>query len=397
MHFIDTMKIQPPPRSNISPQTTSADTRQRSHSTSRPDTQKLAPEVRKFDTLEHPLSGLSPRNPGTLMVARNNQNEWNRIPCTPNSLLQNIEVRARKGLLNLTGSAQFATGELNQTQKRDLQRAVTTVVMSYNALAAKSGTPALSIHENHLIGDGEVHEDRKIPRKSNERDYDYYHTLGANFTDNGRMLPHYHLEFGGPLNRGDVAAVLESLHRIGKEVLGQEILSTSDITAVLAKVPKGASRSGITAQDIETHRLPLPNELESPERRAHARDELEGAFIGLSSRNTELGVEQPLIRNMHMNSFRQAEPMFECFSSGHTSVMDDLLKIEAHPISSRNPSPDVGELLAINQGLRKASRELAGYSGGNIDERQALDGRLNDAMSKIKHLLNPDRKHLAAG
>lgn len=87
----------------------------------------------------------------------------------------------------------FATGEMSQTQKRDLQRAVTAVILAYNEASANKGdaVPQLTLQENHLAGDGKVHEDRKIPRQSNERDYNCCHTLGVVFADNGKMLPHY--------------------------------------------------------------------------------------------------------------------------------------------------------------------------------------------------------------
>ena len=90
------------------------------------------------------------------MIARNSVDEWHRIDCAPGSLLHNIEIRPSKGLLNLTASADFVNGKLTQTQKLDLQRAITSVVIAYNELADKSGRPRISIHENHWKGDGEV-------------------------------------------------------------------------------------------------------------------------------------------------------------------------------------------------------------------------------------------------
>lgn len=348
-------------------------------------TPKLAPEVRRFDSLLHPLGNLSPRNPGTVMVARNNVEEWKRIDCTPGSMLQNVEIRRSKGLLNLTASSGFAAGTLSQTQKRDLQRAVASVVMAYNELAAESGVAPVSIHENHLKGDGKVYEDRKIPRISNERDYDYYHTLGVNFAKNGRMMPHYHLEFEGALNKQSVAAVLQSLHRIGQEVLGGEILSQSDTAKVLDNLPEGQPIPGLDAQKIAKRRQRLPNETAAPEDRARSRDELESAFIALSSANTEAASENTFLRNTHMNSFRPAEPVFECFSAGHTSLVDDLERIERAQL--RDHGLSVSELMSIHQGFKKASGELAGYSGGSVGEREALAGRLNAGMEKAKDLL----------
>ncbi|MGF6851390.1 hypothetical protein [Paraburkholderia sp. CI3] len=348
-------------------------------------TPKLAPEVRRFDSLQHPLHNLNPRNPGTLMVARNNVREWKRIPCTPGSMLQNVEIRRSKGLLNLTAAGGFATGTLSPTQKRDLQRAVASVVAAYNELAAESGATPVSIHENHLKGDGKVYQDRKIPRISNERDYDYYHTLGVNFAENGRMMLHYHLEFGSALNRQSAGTVLQSLHRIGQEVLGREILSQSDIATVLDNLPEGQPVPGLNAEKIAERRQRLPNELAEPDDRARSRDELESAFIALSSANTEAASEKTFLRNAHMNSFRPAEPMFECFSAGHTSLVDDLERIEQAP--SRDHRLSVTELMSIHQGFKKASIELGGYTGGSREEREALAGRLQGGMNKVKRLL----------
>ncbi|GKS89601.1 hypothetical protein [Acidovorax sp. SUPP2539] len=349
---------------------------------------KLAPEVRRFDTLQHPLGSRNARNPGTVSIARNNPSEWSRVACTEGSLLSNIEVRPHKRLLNLTGSDLFATGGLSQTQKRDLQRAVTSVVMAYNTLAEKAGAKPITIHENHLAGDGKVHEDRKIPRASNERDYDYYHTLGVSFADNGRMLPHYHLEFGDKMGRHNVAPILQSLRHIGQQVLGQDILGDKEIAAILAKLPAGLPVEGLNAQQIEAARQRLPNEQAAPEERAKSRDDLESAFIALSSQNTEDAEPKRFIRNMHMNSFRPAEPMLECFSAGHTSVMDDLAKVEAYPDSAAGQPVDAKEWLAVYLGLRTASRELGGYEGGSEPERQAIQQRLTGAMGKIQQMLS---------
>jgi len=245
------------------------------------------------------------------MIAKNNVMEWQRVACTPGSMLQNVEIRRAKGLLNLTGSSDFAIGTRSQTQKRDLQRTVAAVIMAYNEVAAEAGAPLITIHENHVKGDGKVYEDRKIPRASNERDYDYYHTLGVNYADNGRMLPHYHLEFGKALNKQNVGAVLWNLHRIGRDVLGGEILHPNDIANILNKLPEGQILPGLDAQKVGERRQLLPNELATPKDRANSRDTLESAFIALSSANTEIASKHPSLRNAHMNSFRIAEPMFE--------------------------------------------------------------------------------------
>ncbi|WP_201258199.1 hypothetical protein, partial [Piscirickettsia litoralis] len=202
-------------------------------------TKKIAPDVRMFDTLRHPISSLNAKNPGTVIFSRNSKDEWSRIPLTPNSILQNIEVRPSKGLMNLTGSMKFTTGELNQTQKRDLQRVVTSIIMAYNSIAKEKKAPLISIHENHFIGDGEIYENRNIPRLPNEMDYDYYHTLGVNFSDNGIMMPHYHLEFDRPLSKNNVRPILESLQKLGKEALKSDILGVNEISTILEKLPDG--------------------------------------------------------------------------------------------------------------------------------------------------------------
>ena len=51
------------------------------------------------------------------------------------------------------------------------------------------------------------------------------------------MMPHYHLEFAGALDKRSTFAVLRSLNQIGKAVLGRTILSQSDIRTVLACFP----------------------------------------------------------------------------------------------------------------------------------------------------------------
>ncbi|WP_024904168.1 hypothetical protein [Robbsia andropogonis] len=319
------------------------------------------------------------------MIAKNNVMEWQRVACTPGSMLQNVEIRRAKGLLNLTGSSDFAIGTRSQTQKRDLQRTVAAVIMAYNEVAAEAGAPLITIHENHVKGDGKVYEDRKIPRASNERDYDYYHTLGVNYADNGRMLPHYHLEFGKALNKQNVGAVLWNLHRIGRDVLGGEILHPNDIANILNKLPEGQILPGLDAQKVGERRQLLPNELATPKDRANSRDTLESAFIALSSANTEIASKHPSLRNAHMNSFRIAEPMFECFSSGHTALIDDLQRIENASI--HGDGLGVSDLMSIHQGLKKAMAELGDFSGGTAQERDALAVRLNAATGKIKRLL----------
>lgn len=359
----------------------------RSNSAPPKNAPRLAPEFRKFDTLQHPLSNTNALNPGTLMLARNHRDEWERIVCAPDCLLHNVEIRPKKGLLNLTASARFSTGELSQAEKRDLQRAIVSVAMAYNEAAVESGASPVSIHENHIKGDGNLYPDRQIPREPNEQDYDYYHTLGVTFTDSGKALPHYHLEFQGSLDRQNVEAFLDGLRQVGQDALGKDILKPGEIASILEKIPgRHGSSSMHAATIVARHRL-LPSEIHSREERSQRRDELESAFIALSSQNTELASERLFIRNAHMNAFRIAEPLLECFSAGHTSVMDDLMKIEARAHSPADHALDTGELLSIHDGLSKAHKELSAYAGATTQERDALLNRLQDARAKVKKLL----------
>lgn len=356
----------------------------RSESAPRPATRKLDPEVQRLDTLQHPLAARNVRNPGTVMIARNDVNEWTRRDCAPDSLLQHVEMRPAKGLLNLVASARFATGDWSQTRKRDLQRAVAAVLLAYNEVAAARGKPPITIHENHLQGDGKVHEDRSIPRQPSACDYDYYHTLGVAHADNGRMLPHYHLEFGEPLNRRNAGAVLENLHKLSAP-LGRELFSRDDLQALLQQLPGAAT--GPRSRQVALARLRLPQELASPPDRAQRRDELEGAFIALSSQNTEQASRRLVLRNMHMNSFRPAEPLLECFASGHTSVMDDLAHIEAYPGPGAGEALGTGELLAMHHALHRAAQQAPGFEGGTPAQRQALAERLQLGAEKVNALL----------
>lgn len=370
----------------------------RSNSLPAPGVRKLAPEVRRFDTLLHQADSLK-FNAGTLMISRNKPEEWTRIECSPNSLLQNIEIRPERGLLNLTGSAQFCSGELSQTQKRDLTRAVVSIVTAYNEVAAEEGKAPITIHENHFKGDGNIYEHRKLPRESNERDYDYYHTLGVNFTDNGNMMPHFHLEFGGGrLIKGEVKAVLESLQEVGKKISQErEILTSNDIVAVLANFTESTDQvSSINAARIDNKRLPLPNELDSQRERAERRDELEGQYVALASANIQSKTSNKIIsntgplQNAYRNTFRLAEPMFECFSAGHTSVHDDLGKIEG------NDQLDFSDLTDIHYALNKAHKELMNYTekDSNPTEYGQLMNRLRDGLTRTTELLKSHSPHL---
>ncbi|MCF5806397.1 hypothetical protein [Pseudomonas tremae] len=68
-------------------------TLRRSNSTSAETTRKLAPDVRRFDTLLNPTENASNLSAGILMLAQNDKRQWHRVTCSPGLLLQNIEVR----------------------------------------------------------------------------------------------------------------------------------------------------------------------------------------------------------------------------------------------------------------------------------------------------------------
>jgi hypothetical protein len=330
-----------------------------------------------MDTLVHPGDVAKTGNAGTLSIARSNPLQWNRHRCDEGSAFDSIEWHPKRGIMTLIGSEGFATGEMSQTKKRDLQRAVTAVILAYNEASANEGdaVPQLTLHENHLVGDGKVHEDRKIPRQSSERDYDYYHTLGVVFADNGKMLPHYHLEFNRPLDRNCVGAILQSL--AGSDV-GPDapLLSAADVERILRALPPGYPAAALSP-------MPLPPALPNPADRARRRDELEGAFIALSSANTEGAA----IENMHMNSFRPAEPLMECFPDGHTAVMTDLQVMEAQAAATSSGQFSVTELLAIERGLRQSAAAVSSFDGGTEEERHALSTRLTAGANQAKLLL----------
>ena len=86
-----------------------------------------------------------------------------------------------------------------------------------------------------------------------------------------------------------------------------------------------------------------------------------------------------------MTSLRPAEPEFECFSVGHTSLMDHLQLIEKAPYRGHDFS--VSDLMWIHLGFKKALAEFEGFSGGSLAEREALATRLRNGMEKTKNLL----------
>lgn len=346
--------------------------------------------INKMDSLQHLNSKDSADNPGTLHIARSNPLEWSRTSISPNSLLENIEIHPQKGLMNLIASAGFVLGQLTQTEKRDLQRAISSVLMAYNELAEQVGEGKITIHENHLKGDGKINDDRHIPRQSNPRDYDFYHTLGVSFADNHKMLPHYHLEFEGIIDQGKARALLASLQEIGDSIFGKRVLSDEDIARVLDKLPEAKEGTAtITGEQISKNREKLPSELDSPAAKVSNRDTLESHFIGLCSQNTEYNfLHKKFVSNQHMNSFRPAEYEFACLSDGHTAVIDNLQAIEAYPnLAGNNQALNQKDLYAIFKDLKKLSTELPLYEGASANERAELSTRLSTALNKIKDTL----------
>lgn len=118
-----------------------------------------------METLRHPGAVTQAENAGTLSLARSDPSRWSRHRCEEGGAFDSVEWHPRRGLLTLTGSAAFATGDMSQTHKRDVQRAVTAVILAYNESVAKGGEalPSLTIHENHLVGDGKVHPIARSP------------------------------------------------------------------------------------------------------------------------------------------------------------------------------------------------------------------------------------------
>ncbi|RMT43544.1 hypothetical protein ALP46_04075 [Pseudomonas amygdali pv. myricae] len=179
---------------------------------------------------------------------------------------------------------------------------------------------------------------------------------------------------------------------LGKKIIGKDILTEKEITAVLEKLPERNGTPGFNAAMVRGRRPLLPNEITDSTERVRRRDELEGDFIFLSSHNTELAADKSrlFIRNAHMNSFRPAEPIFECFSAGQVSVMEDLLKVEKllHLDSSESSGQlNFNELLAIHFGLNKALKELNGDASSTVEQRQELAARFGAGIEKIKQLV----------
>lgn len=378
---------------------------QRSLSTPMPATRPLLAGLHVLDSLVHP-TGIAPaRHPGSLALGHSKVSAWKEHQCAPESLLGRIEMHQGRGVLTLFASPRFASGELSQTSKRELERAVIATLAAYNQARAPRDSHAqpasltprelpVSLHENHLTGDGQVHADRQIPRVPNPRDYDFYHTLGVPFAENGRMHPHYHLEFNGPLTRTGVGDILDTLHSMGRVIEGHEIISADDIEPLLSLLPKAADEETSCLEAMQRHRPRIPGELHAVRQQVRARDELRGEVHALASSNTEKhsdARQSSLRRNMHMNSLRPLEPecLLACFSLGYTSLQEDLEQIESVGKKS-HPPPSSRELLDLLAVFNRALDDLAGVSPASAEERaqaQAMTSRLQNAACRTKALL----------
>ncbi|RWU17041.1 hypothetical protein DM813_27140 [Pseudomonas alkylphenolica] len=333
------------------------------------------------DTLIHPFLEKAENAPGALSTATSSSAAWQTYQCHPISLVETVEVHAGRGLVNLIGNGGFASGELSQSTKRDVERAVTAVIAAYNGLQDSHGLPLLTIHENHLVGDGNVHEDFHLPRQANPKDYDYYHTLGVKFGANGKMHPHYHLEFHAPLTQEMLGSVLEALSRVST---ASSVMSGSDVDGVLALYSHlPGNREKVFTDQLLAGLQRLPSEINDARERTKVRDELKGEFIALSSANTEIRTDTP-VRNMHMNAFRPPEPLLECFYGGNTNVEDYLRRIEEGLLFNA----PVAQLLGIYQELRHAASNLSGIPvDGNDEQLTEANQRLSSAMGKLQHWL----------
>lgn len=370
-----------------------------------PGTRPLLAGLHVLDNLLHPGGIESARHPGSLSLGQSKASTWKAHQCADESLLGRVELHSGRGLMNLFASARFANGELSQTTKREVEGAITATLSAYNhamaprdgngqPLPAQPGELAVSLHENHLVGDGRVHPHRLIPRTPNPRDYDFYHTLGVPFAENGSMLAHYHLEFNGPLTHSGVSAILGTLHSMGRMIDGREIISTGDVEHLLSLLPKASSDEPSHLEQMQRDRMRLPRELHTARQRAQARDRLRGEFHALSSSNTEKHDTLPRParnHNMHMNSLRALEPecLFSCFAYGHTSLVEDLEQVESLGGASAAP-PSTRELFELHAALRQAMNELAGASPVNDEERaqaKAMATRLQAALDKTRSLL----------
>jgi hypothetical protein len=293
-----------------------------------------------------------------------------------------VEVHAKRGIVNLIASEKFPLGELNQSTKRELGRAVISVVSAYNKASQEV---AISVHENHLKGDGGIYPDADIPREPNSRDYDYYHTLGIPFADNGEMQPHYHLQFEGrSVDREMLRSVLIPLNDIG-DIDGVEIISEYDIEHLASTLPEGSGVAPMI-EDVIAHREKIPIEIESAEAQVYLRDSYRGEFIALSSQHTfnranATGVEQALA-NMHMNSYRDPEPLLECFVTGTTTVSEALHRIEER---DRFRSSSMAEQISVYRTLRDALSVVKTFP--DSEESRKIAGRLSAGLIAMRNAL----------
>ncbi|MNF77180.1 hypothetical protein D3C76_875920 [compost metagenome] len=346
----------------------------------------LDPGFHAKTTLVHKQLVLAENNPGSLHLASSSKLTWVKHDCSPAALLHSVEMHAKRGLLNLIASRDFSTGALSQEDKREVGRAVTSTVMALNQILARKDaeSPSITVHENHLIGDGLTHEDRNLPRQSNPDDYDRYHTLGVPFAENGRMQAHYHLEFRGGLTAAAVADVLNSLNDVGTVIAGREIISAEDIELILGKMPASDAAKSSLRTEIKTVRQLIPSELDAGSSKTQVRDVLFGAFTALGSANVEVSTGQ-VFRNAHMNGFRVAEP--DCLGNGNTRLSDDLALIESFSGGVSVSSLTIQHLLDIHLSFRKAMADLPDADAVGVKELQAFKERLEAASDQVARML----------
>ncbi|AFY22230.1 hypothetical protein PputUW4_05040 [Pseudomonas sp. UW4] len=348
----------------------------------------LDPGFHAKTTLVHKQLVLAENNPGSLHLASSSKSAWVKHDCSPAALIHSVEVHAKRGLLNLIASRDFATGALSQEEKREVGRAVISTVMALNQILARKDAefPSITIHENHLIGDGLIHEDRNLPRQSNPDDYDRYHTLGVPFAENGRMQAHYHLEFRGGLTAAAVADVLNSLNDVGIVIAGREIISAQDIELIVGKLPASDTAKSSLRMELKAVRQLIPSELDANASRTRTRDELFGAFTALGSASVEASTGQ-VFRNAHMNGFRIAEP--DCLGNGNTRLSDDLALIESFSGGVSVSSLTIQHLLDIHLSFRKAMADLpdADADAVGVKELQAFKERLEAASDQVARML----------
>lgn len=303
-------------------------------------------------------SSLAP-SAGLLFETRLGTDEWISRDCDE-SLIGRVEINSKRGLVNFIASEDFALGNFSAQTKRALERAIVSSVQAYNQSAC---AVAITIHENHLKGDGRIHADANIPREPNPRDYNRYHTLGVSFASNGRMLPHYHLQFEDGRVKADMLRVL--LHPLlHASVDGKAVISERDAEAIIAKVPDGRSDAPVTERAFDAHpgTCETPSAIESRDACA-VRDNYRSAFIALSTQNTEnragssSGIERSLT-NMLMNSHREADPSLSCFMHGTTTLSDTLHRIEKGDCFRSSTVADYADANRVLRDALQVAREF---------------------------------------